>query len=75
MRSALSGFSGSPSIIWDISFVAFASQRSVVSLQGGSLKAPAIVCEEKYGDSGSAPKFLKSESGRIQSRAKGWEEV
>lgn len=40
-----------PSIIWDISFVAFASQRSVVSLQGGSLKRLRLCVRRNCGDS------------------------
>lgn len=40
-----------PSIIRDISFVAFASQRSVVSLQGGSLKRLRLCVRRNCGDS------------------------
>lgn len=40
-----------PSIVRDISFVAFASQQSVVSLQGGSLKRLRLCVRRNCGDS------------------------
>lgn len=48
--TVLSGSQVAPSIIWDISFMAFASQWSVVSLQGGSFKRLWLCVRKNCGD-------------------------